>query len=306
MAHIIRISDYTSRYQTDIQRYSSQFTRMKKERWHYLQESWKREFAEVIRLEYEDLSESSAIAEVWSKTVNKVRNWTMGLPEQKSEKEREYEVFQQTKQLFRDEIFEKQLLWAGVPDAELLSQDLIIDWKQDLWLKQLGIELPDNCFIFYKPVLYVKKAEIELDTLLITPTEIICLTCLKGEALSVFEVNSDRYWIEYVNQERRKRLSPIPALERMERVIQNILSQHDRMMPIRSIVIAADSIIDHRTVGMKVDFLDKRSFSEWKSKLVHSNIPLKHQQVKACETLLQYCESGESIERNIAEPEMFS
>ncbi|MEK4565962.1 nuclease-related domain-containing protein [Alkalihalobacillus sp. FSL R5-0424] len=306
MAHIIRISDYTSRYQTDIQRYSSQFTRMKKERWHYLQESWKREFAEVIRLEYEDLSESSAIAEVWSKAVNKIRNWTLGSPDQKSEKEREHEVFQQTKQLFRDEIFEKQLLWAGVPDAELLSQDLIIDWKQDQWLKQLGIELPDNCFIFYKPVLYVKKAEIELDTLLITPTEIICLTCLKGETLSVFEVNSDRYWIEYVNQERRKRLSPIPALERMERVIQNILSQHDRMMPIRSIVIATDSIIDHRTAGMKVDFLDKRSFSEWKSKLVHSNIPLKHQQVKACETLLQYCESRESIERNIAEPEMFS
>lgn len=305
VAHIIRISDYTSRYQTDIQRYSSQFTRMKKERWHYMQESWKREFAETIRLEYEDLSESSAIAEVWSKAVNKVRNWTTGIHEQKNEKEREYEAFQQTKQVFRNETFEKQLLWAGIPDEDPLNQEMIIDWKHDEWLKQLGIELPDNCFLFYKPVLYVKKAEIELDTILITPTEIICLTCLDGEELSVFEVSSDRYWIEYVNQERRKRLSPIPALERMERVIGNILSQHDRSMPIRSVVIATNSIIDHRTIGMKVDFLDKRTFSDWKLKLVQSNVPLKHQQVKACETLLQYCENRESIEPNLAKPEMF-
>lgn len=293
MAHIIRISEYRSRYQTDLQRYPSQFTRLKKERWHYLHEAWKREFAENIRLEYEDLSETSPLSGVWSKAMSQVRKWTSVQPDSTDEKQREHEAFLKIKQQFKDEMFEMQLRWAGLKLDEFGDKVEGSEWTQDPWLKFLGLDLPDNCFLFYKPIMYVKKAEIELDILLICPTEVICISLLKGEPLSVFEASSDRYWVEYVNKERRKRLSPLPALERMDRVIRQVLDQHEIDMPIRTLVIAPDSIIDHRTVGMKFDCIDKRTFQSWKTKLAHSTAPLKYQQVRAAEILLNYCEPKE-------------
>ncbi|WP_306984022.1 nuclease-related domain-containing protein [Alkalicoccobacillus murimartini] len=290
MAHIIRIMEYRSRYQTDLQRYPSQFTRLKKERWHYLHESWKREFAETLRHEYEDLTESSPLAGMWSKAVTHVRKWTNTEQNEVDEKQREHEAFQRVKKQFKDEMYTMQLEWAGVFLEESEEQVESNSLFKNTWLKWLALDLPDNCFIFYKPIMYVKKAEIELDILLITPTELVCMTILKGDPLSVFEASSERYWIEYVNKERHKRLSPLPSLERMERVVKAVLDQHEIDMPIRSLVVAPDAIIDQRTSGLKFDCVDKRTFQSWKNKLSQSTTPLKYHQVKAAEYLLNVCE----------------
>ncbi|TSB48106.1 nuclease-related domain-containing protein [Alkalicoccobacillus porphyridii] len=295
MAHIIRIKECQSRYQTDLQRYPSQFTRIKKERWHYLQESWQREFAEGLRLEYEDLNEKASILTLWNKAVSQVKRISTS-ESAVNEKQRKEDAFQVLKKQYKQEIFEMQLLWAGVKVNEPGEQFDLAELSQDKWLKWLALELPDNCFVFYKPVMYVKRAEIELDVIVISPAAIYCLTLLKGDPLSVFEATSERYWVEYIHQERRNRLSPIPTLERMAKILNQLLADHQLDLPIQSFVVAPESIIDNRTNGLKFECLDKRTFDAWKMKLVQSQVPLKYQQVKAAECLLKYCEPNRSNE----------
>nr|WP_275980299.1 NERD domain-containing protein [Halalkalibacter alkaliphilus] len=274
-------------------RYSSQFTRMKKERWFYVKSEWE-------QLQYDSTSAEEILEEEKGRffgILQKVKNWSRYTKKKKQYEDIDESVshltqvtFEQLKEEFLHDLYLSQLRWAS---SSLLEESrLHPKYKKDDWLQFFAQKLPDNYFLMYRPVFSVKQAPIELEIILISPTEIYCISTLEGEEHSVFEGSSDRFWIEYVNETRMKRLSPLVSLSRMTGVIKPILEEAGHSFPIRNIVICKNSIIDNKVQGAKVEFVDRRTFTLWHEKLKKHPSPIKSQQMKITSLLLSHCHTN--------------
>nr|WP_285874003.1 nuclease-related domain-containing protein [Halalkalibacter oceani] len=278
-------------------RYPSQFSRMKKERWYYVKSEWEQAQHPSLPMEEavedEDLSEKGE--SIWSQAIERLKGWRRSASEEDElESSLAYtgsevspKSLEQVKQEFLDELYKSQLRWAS--SSLLEESSLHPQYRADKWLRFFCQRIPDNYFLLYKPVLFMKKAPIELDIILISPTEIICMTMLEGSELSVFEASSDKFWIEYVDKTRKKRVSPLISLGRMSRVLKAILDEAELSYPIRKVVLSPSSMIDHKLQGTKFDLVDRRNFDAWHQRLRKHPSPLKHQQMKVTAAILSYC-----------------
>ncbi|MFC0562027.1 NERD domain-containing protein [Halalkalibacter alkalisediminis] len=291
MAHLIKLEDYISRYQFDLNRYPSQYTRMKKERWYYLKSEWEQLQYDTLGINEKKINEF--MVEESKSFFKRLRKWTKG---NRQESEEPLDVgenrlvkmtLEQVREEFLKELFQSQLRWA----SSSLLEESILDpqYKRDKWLKFFAQQIPDNYFLLYKPVFFIKKAPIELDIILISPTEIYCITILDGQEHSVFEASSDRFWTEFIDETRKKKISPLVSLSRMSGVLKPILQEADLVYPLRKIVLSPTSIIDNKMQGTNVEFIDKRTFSTWTDKLKKHPSPIKNQQLKITSLLLNYC-----------------
>ncbi|ARK31770.1 hypothetical protein [Halalkalibacter krulwichiae] len=298
MAHLIKLEDYISRYQFDLNRYPSQFTRMKKERWFYLKSEWKQ--VQFDAIQKEDSLNIDNNAPKKKGLLTRLKHW------RKREKVIEaVDVFEdpflsntleKVKEEYLDELFHSQLRWAS---SSLVGESLLDPkYETDEWLRFFAQEIPDNYFLMYKPVFFVKKAPVELDIILISPTEVNCITILKGQEHSVFEASSDRFWLEYIDKTRKKRISPLVSLSRMSGIIKPILDEEGVVFPVKRIVLSSKSIIDNKMQGARIELIDKRNFQEWTNKLKKHPSPIKSKQMKVTSLLLQSCftDSGEKVE----------
>ncbi|KHF39679.1 nuclease-related domain-containing protein [Halalkalibacter okhensis] len=296
MAHLVKLEDYISRYQFDLNRYLSQFTRMKKERWYYVKSEWEQLQHDLASTEggTEDTLEDEK-GRLFG-MLQKVRSWSTHsknkLYEEIDESDQRVQqmTLEQVKEEFLHDLYHAQLRWAS---SSLLEESrLHPKYKHDDWLQFFAQQLPDNYFLLYKPVFSVKQAPIELDIVIISPTEIFCISMLEGEEHSVFEASSGRFWTEYVNESRTKRLSPLVSLSRMTGVIKPILEEAGHTFPIRNIVVSKNSIIDNKVQGARVEFVDRRAFANWHEKLKKHPSPIKSQQMKVTSLLLSHCHTN--------------
>ncbi|MED1560940.1 hypothetical protein AJ85_16525 [Alkalihalobacillus alcalophilus ATCC 27647 = CGMCC 1.3604] len=302
MAHLVKLSDYVSRYQIDLNHYSSQFTRMKKERWYYIKAEWEQAQNRLEEIEPDEAPQQKLLNKWLQHPIwNSIKSWKIKEAPflEKDDFRSLDDSLQKKRQEYLNSVFESQITWASSSLGERSNLDE--GFFQDKWLKQFCIDIPENYFLFYEPIFYLKNAEIEFEILLISPTEILCLTILNGEDLSVFEASSERFWIEYIHKKRKKRLSPLLELTRMEKIVQQIIKQKNLHTEIRKVVLSPNSIIDNKLKGSKVEFVDKRNFKLWKEKLIKHPSPLKKSQFQITSTLLSYCqtkvmEDGEEVE----------
>ncbi len=300
MAHLIKLEDYISRYQFDLHRYPSQYSRMKKERWYYMKSEWEQlQFDSVHNhLEDQTLDSSSEEQGLLAQAIQRMKKWTKRNHDEEvinydlplmshSENELKHLSLDQVKQIFLDELYDSQLRWAS---SSLLEESTMHpQYKRDRWLRFFSQQIPDNYFLMYKPVFFIKKAPIELDVILISPSEVICMTMVEGHEHSIFEASSDRFWIEYINESRKKRISPLLSLSRMTGVIGGMLEEAEISFPIRKVVLCPNSIIDNKIQGAKVELIDRRTFDAWHKRINKHPSPLKHQQMKVTALLLDHC-----------------
>lgn len=94
------------------------------------------------------------------------------------------------KRMFIDQFFHFQIKWA----SSTLREKSYVDprFMRDSLLRMLLQTLPDNYLLFYYPILQIRKAPIELDVVLMSPTECICITVLEAENQAVY-VGGDRF-----------------------------------------------------------------------------------------------------------------
>jgi hypothetical protein len=289
MAHLIKLEDYISRYQFDLNRYPSQYTRMKKERWYYLKSEWEQSQYEGHIDETNVDDEKNEGSPSFLKRLTQWRRGNTRVPIEKAEAENRLArmTIEQVREGFLEELFQSQLRWAS---SSLLGESFLEPrYKRDKWLRFFAQSIPDNFFLMYNPVFFVKKAPVELDIILISPTEVYCMTVLEGEEHSVFEASSDRFWIEFIDQTRKKRISPLVSLSRMTGIIKTILDSEGVHFPIKKVVLSPSSIIDNKIQGTKVELIDKRTFANWKEKFKKHPSPIKSQQMKVTSILLNYC-----------------
>ncbi|MBM6616390.1 NERD domain-containing protein [Bacillus suaedaesalsae] len=309
MAQLIKLMDFISRYEMNTYRYPSQYIRLKKQHWNRLKTLWEQGLLEVEKLDIEDSSKSEKRSIFRSfkgrltkneKSAKEIENFSVpGFDEiQESDGDLPLEhTFKnipksedELKQRFLDDLIEFQIRWASSTIREKSYVDRPIYF--DEVLKYFLQRFPDNYLVLYKPVFLVQRAPIELEVIMISPTETWCITLLEGKENSVFYGSKDRFWSErYGEEEERIGLSPMISLNRMEKIVRNIYQYHEVELPIRKVVLNRTGYIDYLYAPVDTMLIDKRVYEEWFSSLRRLSSPLKSVQLKAAKVLLQHCQT---------------
>ncbi|MFF2755381.1 nuclease-related domain-containing protein [Psychrobacillus sp. NPDC058041] len=305
MAQLVKLQDYISRYQVDLKRYPTQFVRLKKQQWERTIVKWEQGSFDSSWLEKEDEVEVLEKKSFFSKLFN--RNNKEGNLEEETWEETELleedvvledtaslhfepnivynpQTKDELKRMYLNQLFHFQLKWA----SSTLREKSYVDPKfmRDKLLRTLTLQLPDNYFLFYYPILKLKKAPVELDILLILPTEIICIVVLEGNDLDAFIGSSDRFWLRKSGKEEKKVLSPMVSLNRMESILLQIIKKEDIDLPIRKVILSRNGYIDYPGTSFNTQFVDSRKFPDWFMALKSSPSPMKHMQFKAAQAIL--------------------
>lgn len=310
MAQLVKIQDYISRYEIDLARYPTQFIRLKQNQWGRVKYQW--QTGEVIE-QWQHLDEEAQQEEKKTSLFNKIfpftkkekeleetediekisisNDWAVDeIPDEDSSLLFEPNIvyspntLEELKKMFIDQFFHFQMKWA----SSTLREKSYVDPKfmRDTFLRALLQTLPDNYLIFYYPILRVKKAPIELDIIIITPTECLCITVLEQEEQAVYIANSERFWIKKVGKNDKKVLSPLIQLNRMEKLLEQLFAQNGIEIPIKKVLLTRNGYIDYPGTMYGVQFIDKRKFPQWMHQLKHSVSPMKHMQIRAAQSIL--------------------
>ncbi|MET1013449.1 MAG: nuclease-related domain-containing protein [Paenisporosarcina sp.] len=306
MAQLVKLQDYISRYQRDLKRYPTQFVRLKKIQWERMKTEWETG-AEVPHWEHEEDEETVEkkgwFKRIFDKKKHQELEWEeeqLELDKHEDEEEEEQEEdssfhfepnivytpqnLEDLKRMYMDQLFHFQLKWA----SSTLLEKSHVDPKflRDSLLRQFTQKLPDNYLLFYYPILQLKKAPLELDILLLTPTEAICIKVLEEENMAAFIGSGDRFWDKKVGTTEQKILNPTIGLNRMETILTQIFKREEIEMPIRKLIVSRNGYIDFPGSTYGFQFIDKRKYPEWFTQLKNTNSPMKHMQLKAAQAVL--------------------
>lgn len=300
MAQLIKLQDYVSRYETDLYRYPSQFVRLKKQQWEKMKQHW----------ENGDLPKPSpAVEELVEDEKNSMKDKLFSLFKKKEDENEEEMIPQpsdedlyldmdagqdihseeELKASFLNLVFDFQLRWA----SSTITEKSYVDnsYHYDERLRYLLQRFPDNIFVMYNPVLKIKNAPVELETVLITPTGIWCLTFLEFEEGTAYIGSGERFWVKKWGDREEKVLNPLIGLKRMERIVHQIIRYAGVELPIYQAVISRNGYIDYPLSPVGIQFLDKRIHHEWFQQQRSSSSPIKSVQLKAAQAIMEYCQT---------------
>ncbi|MCU9614254.1 NERD domain-containing protein [Caldibacillus lycopersici] len=317
MGQLVKLYEYISRYEMDIYKYPSRFIQLKRRQWDNLLEAWQSGNwqgvigdEQIILQEIEEehpphkwrllgkvkqlLSkrEIESIEEMKDsllpETVDDFSTIGRGLKQKPS-------TLDELKHVYLNEIFSVQMLWA----SSTLTYQSYIDssFYRDRNLKYFAQRFPDTFLFLYKPIFMLKKAPVECETILLTPTGAICIRFLEEVDSTSFLGSDDRFW-ERRNKDHTSRfLNPLIGLNRTETIIQQIFRLHDIDFPLQKVLISRNGYIDYPSTPYGVQIVDKRNYQKWFESMRSLRSPLKHIQLKATKSLLDFCKSV-AVSRN--------
>ncbi|OEH91771.1 NERD domain-containing protein [Bacillus solimangrovi] len=314
MAQLIKLQDFISRYETDIYRYPSQYIRLKKHRWEGIKKQWyngtlsKVNFSDMPNefSEYKPNFEEDWLNDNRKSFFSSMKNWFARNKNKDENYYYENEIYSvesqhqaierhksldEVKQDFLDELLRFQIMWASstIRDKSYVNHSLYYDTSLRYFLQQF----PDNFLILYQPIFQIKSAPVELDIVMLTPISTICITLLESQTKEgeVFQVDKGRYWIEGYGEESKKRINPMLTLNRMYKVINGIYEHEHIDMPVKRIVLSRNGYIEQAHAPADTQIIDRRTYKDWHDSMKRMPSPLKHNQLKAAQSLLNYCQS---------------
>lgn len=319
MAQLIKLQDYISRYQIDLNRYPAQFIRMKKNGWNRMKSDWESgdtvnnvpNWGQVEESEEEQKPKQTIFKKLFSKKRSSNKEETVDITENNDENlpiEEELiddettlyfeptivyrpQTTEELKKIFLDQFFHFQIKWA----SSTLREKSYVDPKylREGFLRTILQSLPDNYLVLYYPIIKVKKAPVELDIIILTPLECLCITMVEHENLAVYIGNSERerFWMKKVGDTEKKVLNPLIQLNRMEAIIAQLFHLQDVDMPIRKILLSRNGYFDYPGNVFNVQFIDKREYENWMQHLKQTTSPMKHMQILAAKTILNHVET---------------
>lgn len=306
MAQLIKLYDYISRYEVDPYRYPSQFIRLKKQQWEKVFNAWEDKSLHLIMKGKKEFQQTVEEKETFLKKFtkkfrrNKEEVQSISIPILVQEKllneddedllvefTTEPKTLEELKYLFLDDILRFQLRWA----SSTLFEKSMIDKSiyRDKIIKHFLQSLPDHFLLMYKPTLVLQKAPIELDIILISPTEIYCISLLERADDAIYTGSKEKFWIEKGADFERKILNPLIGLNRTGSVVQKLMQSSDVDLPIKKMIVSRNGYIDYPFLPHDVSILDKRTYNNWFQQMRQSSSPLKHVQLKAIQSLLTCC-----------------
>ena len=311
LAQLIKLKDYISRYQQNILLYPSRFVRLKKQKWEGVKSAFDSKDMQIF-YENPDLTEympeekESIFLKIRGMMNRKTKDEESLLlfPDivKEEEEDKEEQLFsfnykaneynepqslEQLKLQFLNQLFQFQMKWASSTLTEKSTVKKAF-YYDDL-LKYFLQRFPDTYLVLYKPVFLLKNAPIEVETILVTPTAVWCITVLEAEDSAVFVGSNEKFWVKKYNSKEKKILSPVIALNRTEKIIRGIFDRHDVTLPIQKAILTRNGYIDYPTIPYDLKIIEKRNYDEWFQMMRNNQSPIKATQLKGAESLLQYC-----------------
>lgn len=302
MAQLIKLQDYISRYETDLSRYPSQYIRLKKQQWEKIKVAWEMGELDVHKQPIvEEVPEKRGVFNKIKQIFNRDeddflnREYEEALLRGMNEEELDVSFSfnanteLELKQQFLDHLLKFQIKWASSTIAEKSFVDS--RYYEDLRLKHFLQSFPDHTLLLYEPVFLLKKAPVEFELLLLTPTDIWCLAFLEEEEDAVYIGSNDHFWSMKIGDRETKVLSPMMSANRMGKIVKQLFTLAGVDLPIHKVIVSRTGFIDYPDVPSDLQFLDKRSYEEWFQKIRHAHSPVKRMQMQAAKVLLDYCQT---------------
>ncbi|QVY60731.1 NERD domain-containing protein [Cytobacillus gottheilii] len=315
MGQLIKLQDYVSRYEQNIYLYPSRYVRLKKQQWEKLQAAWENKdepspFFERALLE-ENWTPEAEEKQILQKLKGLFKNdrkaeelmevhaaESSGEKQNQDQDQAEQLEFSVTyssrphslellKQQFLDQIFRFQMKWASSTLMEKSFVDKTFYYNEQL--KYFLQRFPDTFLVLFRPIFLLKNAPVETETMVITPTELWCISFLEEEENAVFVGSQEHFWLKRGKNGEKKILNPMLALNRTEKIAKQIFKLHDIELPIKKAIISRNGYIDFPATPIDIEFIESRKYEEWFQSMRGLRSPLKHIQMKASSHLLQYC-----------------
>lgn len=197
------------------------------------------------------------------------------------------------KQNYLNQLLRFQMRWGSstILEKSFVDQSFFLDERLRFFLQRF----PDTFLLLYKPVFLLKNAPVEVDVILLSPTDAWCLTFLEAEEDAAFTGSNERFWLKRHHlHENKKVLNPMLSVNRMEKIAAQLFSLYEVSLPIKKAILSRNGYIDYPLAPFDVTLLDKRTFPEWFQKMRNLSSPLKHQQLKAAQAMLDYCQTTSS------------
>lgn len=317
MGQLIKLQDYVSRYEQNIYLYPSRYVRLKIQQWEKLKQAWENVedtfFIEQFQIQQETFDWLEEDKQPFmdklkgflklGKKENEDNDFVQNEEEKQKDEDNPDEgtlgfepIFsyrpenqEELKQQFLDQIFRFQMKWA----SSTLTEKSFVDkaYYYDEKLKYFLQRFPDTFLVLYAPLFLLKKAPVEVDPIILTPTGAWCISFLEEEDLSVFLGSKERFWIKRTKGEEKKVLNPILSLNRTAKIAQQIFNMHEIDLPIHKAVLCRNGYIDYPALPFDINLIEKRNHDEWFASMRNLRSPLKHMQLKAAQALLQYCQT---------------
>lgn len=324
MGQLIKLQDYISRYEQNIFLYPARFVRLKKQHWEKVLFSW--ENGEGV---FGDLPENDVQLDWFEEEKPPLLEKIKGIFKLKrrgefelsdtnideetihdEEEEQSHFNFHpsfsarpetkiELKQQFLDQIIRFQLKWASstLLEKSYVDKSYFLDQKLKYFLQRF----PDTYLIMYRPIFLLKRAPVEVESIMITPTEVFCITFLEEDNQAVYIGSKERFWIKRIQNQEKKILNPLLALNRTHNIVQTLFKKYEIDLPIHKVVLSRNGYIDYPTAPFGTILVEKRNYEEWFQGLRKNHSPLKHVQLKGAYALLQFCQTS-SFKRHEWEP----
>ncbi|MEN2769193.1 NERD domain-containing protein [Ornithinibacillus xuwenensis] len=283
MAQLIKLQNYISRYEWDIYRYPSQFMRLKQDNWYKLHYLWSNQDQETTPDEEEDESRKSR----W-KTFGK-RQQQEDSVEDNSRENRLPRTEEALRINFLNQLFTFQLKWATstVSNVSFMDKRYYLDETLKYFLQRF----PDNYLLLYYPIFELKKAPVESEIILISPLGVEIVYLLEENPKTIIMASDERSWVFDDGHNKVKKLSPIFALKRTEKILKSIFQKHQVDFPIKKLVLSRTNTINFLSEPYNTRIIGKQGYDAWFQEKRSLISPLKSQQLKASDAILKYCQS---------------
>ncbi|MDP4170530.1 MAG: nuclease-related domain-containing protein [Bacillota bacterium] len=323
MGQLIKLQDYISRYEQDIFSYPSRFVRLKQQQWTRTKENWETEGVDASNLSFQNqgfeqsdekekqpffakmkdlLKFNTRVEDVWEVEAE---TKALEMDDDSLQFSAAFHVkpaeINDLKQQFLDQLFRFQLKWASTTlfEKSNLHSKFYFDDKLKFFLQRF----PDTFLTLYRPIFLLKKAPVEAEIILLTPTDAWCISFLEEENDSVFIGSSERFWLKRLKNDESKFLNPVIALNRTEKIVRKIFQLHEIDLPIHKLILSRNGYIDFPSPPFDVKFVEMRNFDGWFQSMRSLKSPLKHIQLKAAQVLLQYCQTASMRRHEWEKPE---
>ncbi|SEA46885.1 hypothetical protein SAMN05421743_10513 [Thalassobacillus cyri] len=283
MAQLIKLQDYISRYETDMYKYPGQYIRAKKQHWKTMKQKWTEQ-----RLELEQPPPPSEEDEPLSKWKRLFKRQDKGEADQHPSPDPPTSV-DEAKQVFLDDLFSVQLKWASSTLWEKSFLDP--DYKHDKQLKYLLQRFPDTFLIMYCPLVKIKQASMEINTILIGPTGIEIIHFMEASANSVIVPVDNRTWHIEDAHSSSKIISPLVALNRSETYVKSVLSKYGIEFSYKKVIIAPENEFKSAKENFHTSYIGKVDYQKWFENKRNLRSPLKYSQLKAAEALVKHSQT---------------
>lgn len=304
MAQLIKLQDYVSRYEQDIYRYPSQFIKLKTQQWTkikaaYLADELDQLFHQPYEIEMEEVPEKKGIFHKVKEVFH--RNKEEEVVEEYEDQASDENVFSlhipadtesidELKQVFLNQLLSFQLKWGSstIHEKSFIDESFYLDERLRFFLQRF----PDTFLVMYKPVFRLKNAPVEVDVIVLTPTDAWCITFLEAEDDAVFIGLSETFWLrKHHKYSDKKVLNPMLSVNRMGKIVSKLFELYNITLPIKKAVLSRNGYLDYHLSSFDIELIDKRSFPDWFKMMRKISAPLKHQQLKGAQGLLEYCQT---------------